>query len=55
MIFPNDMLGPYDGWSEYKRYQSEVMMKLIYMIFAGSFGGSKSSRWRPGLGSPNSL
>ena len=43
MIFPNDMLGPYDGWSEYKRYQSEVILKLPYMLFAGS---AWETRWQ---------
>ena len=35
MIFPDDMLGPYEGWSAWKRFEHEVVMRQQYLCYAG--------------------
>ena len=35
LIFPQDMLGPYEGWSAWKRFEHEVVMKQQYLCYAG--------------------
>eukprot|EP00282_Hemiselmis_andersenii_P027156 CAMPEP_0169480600 /NCGR_PEP_ID=MMETSP1042-20121227/29657_1 /TAXON_ID=464988 /ORGANISM="Hemiselmis andersenii, Strain CCMP1180" /LENGTH=352 /DNA_ID=CAMNT_0009595269 /DNA_START=49 /DNA_END=1108 /DNA_ORIENTATION=- len=60
LMWPTEMLGPYDGMSEWRRFEHEVVCKQIYMCYAGPdwearWGEGEKAPWLNILAAPDDL